>query len=357
MTLKRQLKYYLKLYGMSAAELSRRSGVPQQTISDWLAGVAPRSIPHVKNISEVFEISIDELCFGTTFEKPNLNLVQLLPRDQKIVCTPCIKPEMNSFQNLSELILVMDSDGLIQEVNSGFSKLIGWTALELVSQSVTQFIHPADRLRWREQNRKHFNYGSLVCHFESRMINRNGSIKWVRFNAIIKLSSKYTCTLGEEITEEYPPEVDSVSQVCIGEFIRNKLRIVDHIHNKNTDNKVTVVAKNLPKGLFILCYPILLSVGVFGIMHLLCLQYKNIRNKTLFLSLKEYGSICEILIDSRCNAPESYFKIPSDLLKKYKCNIEYIKNGDKLKIVIAIPKKPSFSCFQEPLNSLKKQYS
>lgn len=64
MNLKNQLRYYLKAYGLTAAELSRRSSVPKQSISDWLGGVIPRSLPHLKSVSDTFGVTIDELCYG-----------------------------------------------------------------------------------------------------------------------------------------------------------------------------------------------------------------------------------------------------------------------------------------------------
>ncbi|MGE0634343.1 MAG: helix-turn-helix domain-containing protein [Pseudobdellovibrionaceae bacterium] len=64
MNLHNQLKYYLKAYGLTASELSRRSNVPKQSISDWLAGVVPRSLSHLKSVATVFGLTIDELCYG-----------------------------------------------------------------------------------------------------------------------------------------------------------------------------------------------------------------------------------------------------------------------------------------------------
>ena len=64
MNLKKQLRHYLTHCGITAAELARRASVPKQSISDWLAGVPPRSIPNVRRVAEVFGTSIDELCFG-----------------------------------------------------------------------------------------------------------------------------------------------------------------------------------------------------------------------------------------------------------------------------------------------------
>lgn len=64
MKMKSQLRLYLRTAGYSAAELSRRSGVPNATIADWLAGTKPRSFEQVKKVADVFGITIDHLVFG-----------------------------------------------------------------------------------------------------------------------------------------------------------------------------------------------------------------------------------------------------------------------------------------------------
>lgn len=62
--LKKQLTLYLKTRGMTAAELSRKSGISKQVISIWLSGTEPRKISQVKKVASVLETSIDNLCFG-----------------------------------------------------------------------------------------------------------------------------------------------------------------------------------------------------------------------------------------------------------------------------------------------------
>jgi transcriptional regulator with XRE-family HTH domain len=64
-----QLRQLLKQRAMSAAELSRRSGVPKQVLSLWLGGVEPRKISHLKKVAGVFGISIDLLCFGKDLDQ------------------------------------------------------------------------------------------------------------------------------------------------------------------------------------------------------------------------------------------------------------------------------------------------
>lgn len=64
MKIKQQLKLYMELRDISAAELSRRSGVSKQVISTWLADVEPKNITHVRKVAEVLQTTVDHLCFG-----------------------------------------------------------------------------------------------------------------------------------------------------------------------------------------------------------------------------------------------------------------------------------------------------
>lgn len=47
----------------SCSELSRRTGVPKQTLHNWLKGRVPRRIEQIKQVANVFEITVDDLCF------------------------------------------------------------------------------------------------------------------------------------------------------------------------------------------------------------------------------------------------------------------------------------------------------
>lgn len=53
---------------MTAAQVARKSGVSRSVLSDWLAGVIPRDIQHVKKVATVLGTSVDHLCFGNGVE-------------------------------------------------------------------------------------------------------------------------------------------------------------------------------------------------------------------------------------------------------------------------------------------------
>ena len=64
MHLDKQLKALLKEYGINTLKLSKLSGAPNSTFSDWLGGSSPKNISQVKIIADYFSVSIDFLCFG-----------------------------------------------------------------------------------------------------------------------------------------------------------------------------------------------------------------------------------------------------------------------------------------------------
>lgn len=64
MTLKKQLQLYLEKSDLTAAQLSRKSGVSQQVLSTWLRGGEPRKMEQVKKVADALGTTVDHLCFG-----------------------------------------------------------------------------------------------------------------------------------------------------------------------------------------------------------------------------------------------------------------------------------------------------
>jgi transcriptional regulator with XRE-family HTH domain len=64
MTLKRQLRFYLDLHDLTAAQLARKASVPKQSLSGWLAGSNPRDVKQVKRVADALGVSLDNLMFG-----------------------------------------------------------------------------------------------------------------------------------------------------------------------------------------------------------------------------------------------------------------------------------------------------
>lgn len=68
---RKHLKFYIQSRSLSAAAISRKTGVPKQTISDWLAGTRPRHMEDVKRVADVLGVSILTLFFGSENIQPD----------------------------------------------------------------------------------------------------------------------------------------------------------------------------------------------------------------------------------------------------------------------------------------------
>ena len=54
---------------ITAAQLARATKVPPQTINNWLNGVNPKNLVHLKAVSNHFKVSVDYLVYGETSSK------------------------------------------------------------------------------------------------------------------------------------------------------------------------------------------------------------------------------------------------------------------------------------------------
>lgn len=77
MNLKTQLKLYLELRDITAAELSRRTGISKQVISLWLSGAEPKKISHLRKIADCLQTTIDHLCFGNGKDVESQRITEL----------------------------------------------------------------------------------------------------------------------------------------------------------------------------------------------------------------------------------------------------------------------------------------
>ncbi|MBU6155181.1 MAG: helix-turn-helix transcriptional regulator [Bdellovibrionales bacterium] len=84
MNLKSQLRLFLQSRGISASDLARLSGVPKQSISDWLGGTAPRDIQKLKRVADAFGTTIDHLVFGEGVPEKPASSPRMLEKDQWI---------------------------------------------------------------------------------------------------------------------------------------------------------------------------------------------------------------------------------------------------------------------------------
>ena len=64
MNLRKILKRLMTERDLKASQLSRATGVPSQTIHNWMSGQSPKNIIQVKTVARHFSVSLDYLLFG-----------------------------------------------------------------------------------------------------------------------------------------------------------------------------------------------------------------------------------------------------------------------------------------------------
>jgi transcriptional regulator with XRE-family HTH domain len=83
MNLKSQLKLYLELKGLTAAELARKSGVSKQVLSLWLGGAKPKNLDQLKSVANALGTTTDHLAWGTgDDQKEKTTLLESLLGDE-----------------------------------------------------------------------------------------------------------------------------------------------------------------------------------------------------------------------------------------------------------------------------------
>lgn len=64
MKLQEILKELMDSETITLTALAKETGVPKQTIHNWLCGTEPKSLDQVRSVAQYFDLSIEELCYG-----------------------------------------------------------------------------------------------------------------------------------------------------------------------------------------------------------------------------------------------------------------------------------------------------
>ena len=107
----------------------------------------------------------------------------------------------NRFINLSvDMFCIAGFDGFFKNVNPSFEKILGFTPDELTAKPYLEFIHPDDRQvtvaeAGRLQNQQ------ITFAFENRYLCKDGSYKWLLWNAVSVPEQMQIYAVARDITE------------------------------------------------------------------------------------------------------------------------------------------------------------
>ena len=104
------------------------------------------------------------------------------------------------WQLSQEIMLVAGLDGGVIAVNPAWSEVLGWQEHELVGSIVFDLLHPDDVAQTHAANQAALANGGLTPNFENRIRHRDGSHRWISWNA--NKRADVMIAVGRDITRE-----------------------------------------------------------------------------------------------------------------------------------------------------------
>lgn len=108
--------------------------------------------------------------------------------------------EDSFFDVAIDMLCLLGFDGYFRRLNPAWEKTLGFTREELMSRRFIEFVHPDDRERTLQQNAA-VRGGGQALSFENRYLCRDGSYRWLRWNAAPDSARQDIYSVARDITE------------------------------------------------------------------------------------------------------------------------------------------------------------
>src|SRR5687767_4371954 len=104
-----------------------------------------------------------------------------------------------------DMLTIAHFSGYFKRLNPAWERTLGFTRQELQSKPMFEFVHPEDREHTLAQNRK-VRSGAQALAFENRYLCKDGSYKWLLWNATADVEHELIYSLARDITERKEAE-------------------------------------------------------------------------------------------------------------------------------------------------------
>ena len=99
-----------------------------------------------------------------------------------------------------DILCIARFDGHFQRLNPAWETTLGFSREELQATPMFEFVHPEDRERTLDQNRR-VRSGEQALAFENRYRCKDGSYRWLLWNARADLDHEVIYSVARDITD------------------------------------------------------------------------------------------------------------------------------------------------------------
>ena len=149
-----------------------------------------------------------------------------------------------------DMLCMLGFDGRFRRLNASWERTLGFTREELMSRPFIEFVHPDDRERTLAQNRD-VRAGGQALGFENRFVCKDGSFRWLLWNAAPAPAGGAIYSVARDITarkqaEEEREQLVTRLQAALAEVrtLREILPICSYCRKIRDDNEYWHTVEN-----------------------------------------------------------------------------------------------------------------
>jgi PAS domain S-box-containing protein len=100
-----------------------------------------------------------------------------------------------------DLFCTLGFDGYFKSVNPAWERALGYTADQLLTRPMLDFVHPDDRSRTAKESGRLRRSDDVTITFESRFRTKDGSYRWLLWSAHVSPAERLVYGVAKDVTE------------------------------------------------------------------------------------------------------------------------------------------------------------
>src|SRR5215467_13891526 len=135
--------------------------------------------------------------------------------------------DLDSLFNLSlDLLCVAGFDGYFKQVSLSFERALGFSSEEMLLKPYLEFIHPEDR-QSSIAAAAQVEAGSEIIRFRNRFLAKDGSYRWLSWNAVPFPERQLIYCVGRDITDVKRREDRQAAAYAVTRVLATATRLDD----------------------------------------------------------------------------------------------------------------------------------